>query len=354
MKPRSRRLLATLAAIALAAACAAAVNAYYDKSKPHRGSDGFHNNDGADLPNGGFWKWQVERIREGVPKPPKNNYQFPNAKPDIAWLKANRTETTATWIGHATVLMQVAGVNILTDPHFGERASPVSFAGPKRKVPPGIAFEELPHVDAVVISHSHYDHLDLETVKRLNAQAGGPPRFFVGLGLKSWFADQGITNVTEMDWWEKTTHMGLEFNFVPVHHWSKRTLTDHNQTLWGGWVVRAPRFSFFFAGDTGYSKDFAEIGKRFGAVDLGLIPIGAYAPRWFMGGQHVDPAQSVQIHRDVHAKQSIGVHWGTFELTDEPLDEPPEKLADELKKAALPADAFVALKHGEMRRFPPQ
>jgi len=336
----------------LAGACAAAGNVYYNKDKPHHTPDGFRNNYiGNQLPNDGFFKWQLERTRAGVPKPPANNYNFPMATPDIAWLKANRTDTTATWIGHATVLVQVAGVNVLTDPVFSERASPVGFAGPKRRVPPGIALADLPHIDAVVISHNHYDHLDLDSVKRLAQQAGGPPRFFVGLGLKAWFADNGITNVTEMDWWDKNSYMGLEFNFVPVQHWSKRTLTDANHTLWGGWVVRAPKYSFFHAGDTGYSKDFAEIGKRFGDIDLGLIPIGAYAPRWFMHDQHVDPQQSVMIHRDVHAKKSIGIHWGTFELTDEPLDEPPGKLAEEMQKAGVAKDAFVALKHGETLRF---
>jgi L-ascorbate metabolism protein UlaG (beta-lactamase superfamily) len=352
MKTSPGRPLLFVALILLAAACAAATNAYYNKDKPHHTPEGFRNNYIGVLDPKGFWTWQAQRIRAGLPKPPANHYQFPHVKPDVAWLKANRTETTATWIGHATVLVQVSGVNILTDPHFGDRASPVGFAGPKRLVPAGIAFDDLPHIDAVLISHNHYDHLDIGTVKRLAAQAGGPPKFFVGLGLKAWFAGLDIDNVTEMDWWDKSSYMGLEFNFTPVQHWSKRTLTDANQTLWGGWLVKSPRFGFFFAGDTGYSKDFAEIGKRYGGVDLGLIPIGAYAPRWFMHDQHVDPAQSVMIHRDVHAKKSIGIHWGTFELTDESLDEPPKKLVEEAKKAGLAPDEFVALTHGGMLRFP--
>jgi len=351
-RPRWRRWSAFAALLVIGAACAAAVNNYYNKDKAHHTPEGFRNNYLQRSAEGQqFWKWQRERIAAGVPKPPANNYQFAMAKPDIAWLRANRIETTATWVGHATVLMQVAGVNIITDPHFSSRASPVSFAGPKRMVPPGLSYEELPHIDVVVISHNHYDHLDIDSVKRLAAQAGGPPRYFVGLGLKSWFADLGITNVTEMDWWDKTTHMGLEVNFVPVQHWSKRTLTDTDRSLWGGWLVKAPSYSFFFAGDTGYSKDFADIGAKFGGVDLALIPIGAYEPRWFMQVQHVDPAQSVKIHQDVKARKSIGIHWGTFELTDESLDVPPLRLAEEVAKAGLTPDRFVALKHGEMLRL---
>src|SRR5262249_10947702 len=151
---------------------------------------------------GRFLKWKMEEWREGVPKPPANGYAFPMAQPDVAFLKSNRSGPSLTWVGHATLLLQVAGVNILTDPHFSAPASPLSFAGPKRKVPPGIALDQLPHIDAVVISHNHYDHLDEETVKRLAAQPGGSPQFFVPLGVKPWMEAIGITRVIELDWWE--------------------------------------------------------------------------------------------------------------------------------------------------------
>jgi N-acyl-phosphatidylethanolamine-hydrolysing phospholipase D len=352
MKKPVRRLFRSIFLLAaVTAGCAIAMNAFYDKNKPHHTPEGFKNNYSDTVATESFWAWQWERIRGGLPKPPANNYQFPVVKPDLAWLAANKTQPTATWVGHATVLLQLGGLNILTDPHFGERASPVAFAGPKRFVPPGIALENLPHIDAVVISHNHYDHLDEKTVLRLSQQAGGSPRFFVGLGLKKWLNTREITNVAEMDWWDKETLRGVEFTFTPVQHWSARSVNDRFETLWGGWHIRERRadgFSAFFAGDTGYSPDFKNIARRLGSVDLGLIPVGAYAPRWFMASQHVDPAQAVKIHQDLGAKTSLGIHWGTFELTDEPLDEPPQQLAVALKNANIAPERFFVVKHGEM------
>ena len=278
------------------------------------------------------------------------------------------------------MLLQNNGVNLLTDPIFSERASPFSFIGPNRKVSPALSIAQLPHIDVVLISHNHYDHLDTDSVQRLNAQPGGPPLFLVPLGLKDWMHDRGIDNVREMDWWEGASVDGLEIDFVPAQHWSARGLFDRAETLWGGWVVRpasasglasktaiasaadtpTPKsaagepgrpFSFYFAGDTGYSRDFAEIGRRYGGFDLAMIPIGAYAPRWFMHNQHIDPAEAVQIHRDVHARQSIAMHWGTFELSDEPLDEPPRLLHDAMEKAGLPQQQFVVLRHGQTLKW---
>jgi N-acyl-phosphatidylethanolamine-hydrolysing phospholipase D len=340
-----------LAIVLLSLAACAATNPFLDGSKPHRTPQGFKNN----YPHpekAGFWKWKREQWRTGAPFKPAGGYRFETARPDVHFLRTNKRETTVTWIGHATVLLQTAGVNILTDPHFSERASPVQFFGPKRVVPPAPSLAELPHIHAVLISHDHYDHLDAGSVAALARQAGGPPVFFAGLGTKAWLAELGIANAVELDWWQRVEFMGLDLHFVPVQHWSKRTLTDENQRLWGGWAVRHPGFSFYFAGDTGYSMDFADVGRRFGGFDLAAIPIGGYEPRWFMHIMHVNPAESVRIHRDVKSRVSLGIHWGTFDdLTDESLYDPPRVLAAEAAKAGLAPGEFFVLRHGETRRL---
>jgi L-ascorbate metabolism protein UlaG (beta-lactamase superfamily) len=293
---------------------------------------------------GGFWRWKWEQLRDGVPRNPEGGYRFETAAPQLA------ANPSVTWVGHATVLLRVGGLSVLTDPQFSERASPVRFAGPRRVVPPVPALSELPHIDAVVVSHNHYDHLDLASVRKLAAQPGGSPRFFVPLGLKEWFERRGIRDVTEMDWWQSQRLGGLTIDLVPVQHWSKRTLSDTNQSLWGGWVLRHPELAFFFAGDSGYSQDFRDIRAKFGGFDLAAIPIGAYAPRWFMQIMHLDPAEAVQVHKDINARRSLAIHWGTFaNLTDEILYEPPQRLAEERKKAGLSEDDFFVLRHGETR-----
>lgn len=343
-----RKLVLGIAAAVLLAACQG--KPHYSPTKPHHTPDGFRNN----YPHDGkqsFWKWQWQRWTGGAPRDPEGGYQFPLQQPDAAALARNRSEPTLTWIGHATFLLQLGGVNVLTDPHLTERASPLSFAGPKRHVPPALAIGDLPHIDAVVISHSHYDHLDLRTVKALNSQAGGPPMFFVPLALKAWFREQGIESVTELDWWEGVEHKGLRFNLAPVQHWSARTLWDRNRTLWGAWVIEHPGLRFLFGGDFGYSRDLADIGRRFGHIDLAALPIGAYEPRWFMRIMHVNPEEAVQAHRDLNARYSVGMHWGTFKLTDELLDEPPKKLAEALARAGVPPDRFFVMQHGQTRKL---
>ena len=347
MKIRSIMILGA-ACVPLLAACRS--NPYYNPAKSHHTQNGFRNN----YPHQekqSFWSWQWERWKNGVPPDPDGGYGFALVKPDVTFLKANRTEPTLTWIGHATLLLQVGGVNVLTDPHFTERASPVSFAGPKRHVPPALSIAELPHIDVVVISHNHYDHLDAGTVKQLNRQTAGPPRFFVPLGEKAWFASEGIDNVAELDWWDRVKFRGLDIHLVPVQHWSARTPWDRNETLWGGWMIEHADFRFFFSGDTGYSKDFADIRSRFGPIDLAAIPVGCYEPRWFMKANHVNAEEALQIHRDLGARRSVGIHWGTFRLTDELLDEPPRKLAAALVKAGVAPERFFLMKHGEMRKL---
>ena len=349
-------------AAALAFTACSDMNPYFDPTQPHHRADGFINSDGtsANKSLGDLTKWLYERWRDDLPPAPGqyvNGYDgFPVEVPDLAWLKANRTQPAVTWVGHATLLVQLGGINVLTDPHFSERTSAVQWAGPKRRVPLPMQLTDLPHIDLVVISHNHYDHLDRDTVLALNRQAGGPPLFAVPLGIERWLREEGITNVKAFDWWGQQplpVAPAVSVHFVPAHHWSSRTPTDRNRTLWGGWVVQAPDFSFYFAGDTGYSTDFVEIGRRFPKLDLAAIPVGAYEPRWFMKAQHVNPTEAVQIHQDLGVRQSIGIHWGTFDLTDEPMDAPIGALPAARSAAGVPADAFTLLRHGQTKTFEP-
>ncbi|XP_038834024.1 N-acyl-phosphatidylethanolamine-hydrolyzing phospholipase D-like isoform X2 [Salvelinus namaycush] len=225
-----------------------------------------------------------------------------------------------TWLGHASVLVEMDGLVILTDPIFSQRASPFQFMGPKRYRGPPCTVDQLPRIDAVVISHSHYDHLDAGTVTQLNERFGGDLRWFVPLGLMDWMQKSGCENVIELDWWEENCvpgHDEVTFVCTPAQHWCKRTPTDDNQVLWGSWSVLGPCNRFFFAGDTGYCSSFQEIGRRFGPFDLAAIPIGAYLPRDVMRGQHVDPEEAVEIHKDIQARHSLAIHWGTFALAYE-------------------------------------
>jgi N-acyl-phosphatidylethanolamine-hydrolysing phospholipase D len=312
-------------------------------------ADRFHNN----YPHAGrqsFWAWKWEQLRDGVPQPPPGGWNLPAIKTDPEALRAPAGNPSMTWIGHATVLVRIAGMTVLFDPIFSERASPVAFAGPRRIVPLPIDIPELPRVDVVMISHNHYDHLDEDSVLRLAAMPQGSPRFLVPLGLKAWFTERGISRVDEFDWWQTTTEGPLAITMVPVQHWSKRTLVDANATLWGGWVVEGQGLRIIHTGDTGYSQDFRDIGARFGGFDMAFIPIGAYAPRWFMQTMHVDVAEAVQVRADLNAARAIGIHWGTFDgMTDEPLDEPPVLLARERAARGLTTEQFDVVKIGETR-----
>ena len=318
----------------------------------HHTDTGFRNNHPEGWRRGSFWAWQRDRWTKGVAKPPAGGWHFPADVPNTGWLRANRSEPTITWLGHSTFLLQIGGINVITDPHLSPRASPLKTLGPKRWMPAAIAIEQLPHIDIALISHNHYDHLDEATVTRLARQAGGAPRYMVPLRLANWFNRRGLHSVTELDWWEMFSCSGLRLTFTPVQHWSARSAWDRDQSLWGGWRLDHRDFSFFFAGDTGYSPDFKEIHRRLGTVDLAALPIGAYAPRWFMQVMHVDPDEAVQIHLDLHARHSVAMHWGTFVLTDEALDEPPQRLARALGNADLGPQDFWVMRHGETRALP--
>lgn len=324
-------------------------------TKAHHTADGFRNNY-PHPPKQSFWKWQRERREKHLPPaPPPGGWNIPVVPLERARIAHLGEDPQATWIGHVTFLVQLAGLNILVDPHFSARASPLPFAGPKRIVPLPIGIDELPCIDVVLITHNHYDHLDRGSVKALARRFGPSLRFLVPLGLDDWFAREGISTTRALDWWERMDVEGVRFHFVPAQHWSARTPWDANRTLWGGWVMEhvTGDIRILHTGDTGYSRDFVDIGTRLGPFDLAMIPIGAYAPRWFMRAQHVDPEEAVQMHLDLKARQSVAMHWGTFDrLTDEPMDEPPKRLAAELRRRGLPADAFRVMAIGETLALP--
>ncbi len=278
----------------------------------------------------------------------------PTTSPDIVAADEVSENASVTWIGHATVLIQHRGINLLTDPMFSNVASPVSFAGPRRITQPAALPEDLPPVHAVVISHDHYDHLDTASIRRL----GDAPMYFVPLGIKRWLVEKGVdaARVVEMDWWEQDTitvnGVDVTLTATPAQHFSGRSLFNRNQTLWASWSLEWPDFHVWFGGDTGYNDvQFKEIGERLGPFDLGIIPIGAYKPRWFMQTVHVDPAEAVQIHRDIGAKQSMGMHWGAFVLSGEGVLTPPVELAEARAALAMPKAEFDVFAVGETRRF---
>jgi N-acyl-phosphatidylethanolamine-hydrolysing phospholipase D len=265
-----------------------------------------------------------------------------------------------TWIGHASALIQVPGLNVLTDPVWSDRSSPVGFAGPRRFVPPPIPLEALPPIHAVMLSHDHYDHLDRPTVGALRARFGPDLTWLTPLGYRRWFEAQGVENVVERDWWQDVDLPGGLFKAtcVPARHWTRRRVGGTNSRLWCGWVV-APRSapgeapggaslpSVYFAGDSGYAPAFAEIGARLGPFDVSLIPIGAYDPRWFMAPAHMNPEEAVRAYQDAGGQGAfLAVHWGTWRLTFEDPLEPPSRARAAWKAAGLPDDDLHILPHG--------
>jgi len=260
---------------------------------------------------------------------------------------SNESSNYAVWVGHATYLINNNDLNILTDPIFFKRASPVTFAGPKRLIPPAIVINELPKIDVVVISHNHYDHFDMKSLRELH-KLNPETLFLVPMGDKKRLARAGLTNVHEFLWWQDMTIHNTVFTFTPVQHWSKRGLADRNKSLWGGWFIKTNNLALYHAGDTGYSNDFTTTYQRLGSPDYSFIPIGAYDPRWFMKSSHVNPEEAIQIALDLKTPHSFGMHWGTFILTDENVDEPPLRLKQALIDQNLDADFFRSPKPGEV------
>ena len=318
-------------------------NKMYDESKPHHTSNGFINpylpkdsqkKDFSDL---------IKMMREKRPQTPDILETTSVSKSELE-SKINNEQNFYMWIGHSTSLLHINGKKILTDPIFSERCSPVQFAGPKRYSSPAVEIDSLPEIDIIVISHNHYDHLDYQTVKKI----GNSALWIVPLGLKSWFNNQGIEKVVELDWFETYVHNEIKVNCLPSQHWSKRTALKSFDTLWASWAIEVDGFNFWFAGDTGYNDvQFKDIGKNYGPFDLAAIPIGAYEPRWFMKNFHVNPEEAVKIHMDVASKKSFGIHFGTFILTTEPIADPAEKLKMARKQYNIENDEFITPKIGK-------
>ena len=291
-----------------------------------------------------FIRWQ--RTRHTTPWP---RWRDNTAMPQLPE-RLGSGELAFTFVNHITFLVQFSGLNVLTDPVWSERVSPVSWAGPKRVRPPGLAFEQLPRIDLVLISHNHYDHLDLDTLRRL--ERAHQPLFVTCLGNRAFLAQHGLGRVTELDWWDAVPVGSGRVLCTPAQHWSGRGLSDRNRTLWGGFVIKAADRTVYFAGDTGYCAQFAEIRSRYGVVDVALLPIGAYEPRWFMREQHMNPDEAVRAHLDLGTRLSIATHFGCFQLTDEGIDDPVRELGVALRAHEVAPAKFRVLETGETLRLP--
>lgn len=276
---------------------------------------------------------------------------------DGVWLRENaRTQPgegrvpNVTWVGHATFLVQQADVTYLTDPIWSRTASPVSFAGPRRHVEPGLALDALPPIDFVVISHNHYDHLDLDSLAQL-AEQNPDVHFYVPLANGELLRDEGLPNVVELDWGEARDHAGVRVTCLPSQHWSQRGIGDRMRALWSSWAVTSPDRRFYFAGDTGAFDGFARIGEAMAPFDLAAMPIGAYEPVAMMKPSHMNPEEAEEAARALGARRVVGMHFGTFDLTDEPLDEPPRRFRAAAKANGWSDEDVWVMKVGETRPF---
>lgn len=315
-------------------------------------SEGEERRGGADI-----IRWQWQRLITALPPDPDPE-RIPRGVPDPATPRAVQGEVRATWLGHATFLLQIGSATVLTDPIFSERASPFAFAGPSRFLPAPLSVAGLPNVDVVVLSHDHYDHLDERSVRGLHERFGDDLTWVTPLGYTDWFTARGISRVVELDWWENAEveiagEALLRVDAAPAQHWTRRGLAV-NQRLWASFALRAGGRSIYFAGDSGYFPGYTEIGSRLGPFDLVLMPIGAYEPRWFMKSAHMNPEEAVRAFSEMGGTGSfVGMHWGTFRLTDEPPLEPPERARAAWTKAGLPLDAFLEPGIGGTVRIPP-
>ncbi|HXW96740.1 MAG TPA: MBL fold metallo-hydrolase [Gemmatimonadales bacterium] len=301
-------------------------------------------------------RWFIERRTTRRPPPDPDPAVFGRMTPRLG--QSPHGGIGITWIGHSTVLLEIGGLTVLTDPMWGDHASPVPMARLRRWVPVPLPLESLPRVDLVLLSHNHYDHLDAPTIRRLAALQPGI-EWCVPLGLTATLRRLGVRHVHELDWWEEQSFGAARVAATPAQHFSARGPLDRNRTLWCGFVLRAGGRAVYFAGDTAYHPEFAAIGNRFGPFDLQLLPVGAYEPRWFMRIVHMNPEEAVRAYLEVgrgtaraaDASVMVPIHWGTFKLTDEPMDEPPRRTLAAWRSAGLPGDALWVLQHGETRNL---
>ncbi len=288
-------------------------------------------------------KWQRHSNRKTWPTWVENTHT-----PQVqAAVLGNDVELT--FINHVTFLIQTQGLNILTDPVFSERTSPVQWLGPKRVRRPGLAFEQLPKIDLVLVSHNHYDHMDMDSLERLRVKYD--PVFIMPLGNKRYMPKRHQTKVKELDWWQTEICQTHQIHLTPAQHWSARGIFDRRQALWGGFLIQGTKMKTYFAGDSGYGPCFKQIQEKLGSPDLALLPIGAYEPRWMMKPSHMNPSEAVQAHLDLKAKKSIAMHFGTWQLTDEGFDDPESDLKIAKAENKISDERFLVMGVGETRRF---
>lgn len=334
--------------MALFSGCAFVAPRYQGPRSDHFDGQRFFNPQGPpEQGAGALFKWLTHR-EQG----PWHEVEDAVPGPMPPW-RVKDGELRVTFVGHSSVLIQLDGLNLLTDPVWSERVGPLPFAGPKRVRPPGIRFEDLPPIDVVLVSHNHYDHCDVPTLERL--QDAFRPRIYAGLGNSLLFAQRHLRNAHDLDWWQSAElGHGVILTAVPAQHFSNRGLTDHNGTLWTGFAIRGKGGYVYFAGDTGFGPHFQQLRERLGPPRLAVLPIGAYRPEWFMAPVHISPAEAVKAHQALGAWRSVAMHFGTFALADDGQTDAPEQLGVALRQAGVPEGRFWVLGFGEGRDVPPQ
>jgi len=295
--------------------------------------------------------------RTGTRAPTPARGTFPTASPAIQYPRGSDADFTATWIGHSTVLLQFGGLNVLTDPVFSQRAFPVQWIGPRRVMNPGLPIHQLPALDVVLLSHNHYDHLDKPAAKWI-ASTHPQATWIVPLGVARCIRRWGARHIIELDWWQHADINGFAVTATPARHFSGRGPHDRNRSLWCGYAFAKEGRRALFVGDTAYHPEFEAIGAKLGPFDFVMVPIGAYDPRWFMHVVHVDPEEAVRLYQDLVRPHPgmppplmLGIHWGTFRLTDEPMDEPPQRTAARWREVGLDQDRLWIARFGETRHL---